>query len=83
MFSHMDESPRKTLGVAQDADLETCRKAWKKQVRANHPDRTRSEIEKRIFAKKLIAINAAWENIKNGNATVDTKDPWPFPGKPT
>lgn len=58
-----------TLGVAEDADMESIKKAYKSLVREYHPDILHHKgLEESIIqtcTKKLQKINAAYEVIKN------------------
>ncbi len=60
--------PWAILGVPPGADLETARTAWRRLVREGHPDRMIArgvpEEAVRMAEKRLIAINAAWEEIR-------------------
>lgn len=59
--------PHTVLGVAADATLEEARAAWRKLVRANHPDalvaRGLPEEAVHMAQKRMIDINRAWETI--------------------
>jgi DnaJ like chaperone protein len=56
------------LGVEPGADLDAVRRAWRAEVRANHPDRMLArgvpEEAMRLAEKRLAAINAAWDEIR-------------------
>ena len=59
--------PFDTLGLAPDATLDQVRAAWKQAVRDSHPDRmiargVPAEAVK-LAERRLIAVNAAWEEI--------------------
>ena len=59
--------PFDTLGLAPDATLDQVRAAWKSAVRDSHPDRmiargVPAEAVK-LAERRLIAVNAAWEEI--------------------
>lgn len=64
--------PYDVLGVAPDARLEDVRAAWKQAVRDSHPDRLLARgvppeaVE--LASRRLIAINAAWEEINGKRA---------------
>ena len=57
--------PHMVLGVAPNASVEEARAAWRKLVRANHPDalvaRGLPEEAIKMAEKRMIDINRAWE----------------------
>ena len=57
--------PRTVLGIGPNASLEEARAAWRRLVRANHPDapvaRGPPEEAIRMAEKRMIDINRAWE----------------------
>lgn len=59
--------PHSVLGIAPDATLEEARAAWRKLVRANHPDalvaRGLPQEAIRMAEKRMIDINRAWETL--------------------
>tara|TARA_R110002072_G_scaffold40393_3_gene114566 strand:- start:1190 stop:1870 length:681 start_codon:yes stop_codon:yes gene_type:complete len=59
--------PHSVLGIAPGATLEEARAAWRKLVRANHPDvlvaRGLPEEAVKMAEKRMIDINRAWETI--------------------
>ncbi|HBD92078.1 MAG TPA: molecular chaperone DjlA [Gemmobacter sp.] len=59
--------PYDILGVPPQASVEEARAAWKAAVRDNHPDRLIArgvpEEAVKLAERRLIAINAAWEEI--------------------
>ncbi|TCO69288.1 molecular chaperone DjiA [Rhodovulum euryhalinum] len=59
--------PYTVLGVEPGDDLDTIRKVWRAEVRETHPDRMQArgvpEEAIRLAEKRLIAVNAAWEQI--------------------
>lgn len=61
--------PFEVLGVGHDASIETIRAAWKTAVKENHPDAMIARgvpPEAVVLAeRRLITINAAWEELKN------------------
>ena len=64
--------PYDILGVDPDATLTEARAAWKQAVRDSHPDRmlargVPAEAVK-LAEQRLIAINAAWEEISSKQA---------------
>lgn len=67
-----DRDPYDVLGVAPENDLATIRAAWRAAVRDSHPDRmiARGVPEEAIkmAETRLIAVNAAWEQIKEARA---------------
>jgi DnaJ like chaperone protein len=67
-----EPDPFDVLGVHPEDDLESIRKAWRQLVRESHPDRMMArgvpEEAIRLAEKRLIAINGAWEAIREGRA---------------
>lgn len=63
--------PHMVLGIAPDATKEQARAAWRKLVRANHPDalvaRGLPQEAVKMAEKRMIDINQAWETLA-GNA---------------
>lgn len=61
--------PYDLLGVPKGATLADIRRAWKQAVRENHPDAMIARgvpPEAVVLAqRRLIAINAAWEDLRN------------------
>ncbi len=61
--------PYDLLGVPHDASLAEIRSAWKAAVRENHPDAMIARgvpPEAAVLAeRRLIAINAAWEDLRD------------------
>ena len=59
--------PHTVLGIAPDATLEEARAAWRKLVRANHPDaltaRGLPQEAIKLAEKRMIDINRAWETL--------------------
>ncbi len=59
--------PYAILGVADNAPLDEVRAAWKRAVRASHPDamiaRGVPAEAVKLATRRLIAINAAWAEI--------------------
>ena len=72
---HVADAPRDpydVLGVSHDAPLDDVRTAWKRAVRDCHPDRmlargVPAEAIK-LAEKRLVAVNAAWEEITRQRA---------------
>lgn len=64
--------PWDVLGVDPGSSMEVIRAAWRKQVRESHPDQMMArglpEEAIRMSEKRLIAINHAWEEIREGRA---------------
>lgn len=62
-----DRDPYDVLGVPNGADLAVVRKAWRQLVRDTHPDQLRArgvpDEAVKMAEAKLIAVNAAWEQI--------------------
>ena len=63
----LPHDPYDVLDVDHDAPLEDIRAAWKRAVRENHPDRIQARgvppEAVRLAEERLIAVNAAWEEI--------------------
>lgn len=59
--------PHIVLGIAPDASLAEARVAWRKLVRANHPDaliaRGLPQEAVKMAEKRMIDINRAWETV--------------------
>jgi DnaJ like chaperone protein len=59
--------PHTVLGIAPGASRAEARAAWRKLVRANHPDaliaRGLPEEAVKLAEKRMIDINRAWETI--------------------
>lgn len=64
--------PHTVLGIPADATLEQGRAAWRKLVRANHPDalvaRGLPEEAVKLAEKRLIGINRAWKTFQGKHA---------------
>lgn len=64
-----DRDPYDVLGLAPDTPLDEVRAAWRRQVRDSHPDvmmaRGVPEEAVKLAEKRLIAINRAWEEIRD------------------
>ncbi|MDE3079235.1 MAG: TerB family tellurite resistance protein [Paracoccaceae bacterium] len=72
---HVADAPRDpydVLGVPHEADLDEIRAAWKRAVRDCHPDRMLArgvpQEAIKLAEKRLIAVNAAWEEIARDRA---------------
>lgn len=63
-----EPDPRDVLGVDPDASVDEARRAWRMLVRDCHPDRMIArgvpEEAVRLAERRLIAINRAWEQIR-------------------
>jgi len=63
--------PHTVLGVTPDMDIEQMRQVWRKLVRENHPDammaRGVPEEAVRLAEKRMMDINRAWEDIRDGH----------------
>jgi DnaJ like chaperone protein len=59
--------PYDVLGIPEGSSIEAARAAWKSAVRESHPDRMIArgvpEEAVKLAERRLIAINAAWEEI--------------------
>lgn len=62
----MITNPYKILGVPDGASEEECTKAYKKLAKKYHPDLNPNNKE---AERKMAEINAAYDQIKNGNAS--------------
>ncbi|MEP5730756.1 MAG: molecular chaperone DjiA [Sulfitobacter sp.] len=64
--------PHTVLGIAPDATLEEARAAWRKLVRANHPDalvaRGLPAEAVAMAEKRMIDINQAWATLSGKTA---------------
>lgn len=64
--------PHDVLGVAPDAPLDDIRTAWKRAVLETHPDRMVARGVPpeliRLAERRLVAVNAAWEEISRARA---------------
>jgi len=64
--------PHAVLGVPADASLAQARAAWRKLVRANHPDalvaRGLPAEAIKMAEKRMIDINRAWETLSGKHA---------------
>ncbi|MFN3293556.1 MAG: TerB family tellurite resistance protein [Gemmobacter sp.] len=64
--------PYDVLDVAPTASLDEVRAAWKRAVRESHPDRMQARgvppEAVRLAERRLIAVNAAWEEISRARA---------------
>ncbi|HMO72542.1 MAG TPA: TerB family tellurite resistance protein [Paracoccaceae bacterium] len=64
--------PHDVLGVDPGATLEAARAAWKAAVRDSHPDvlaaRGVPPEAVRLAERRLVAVNAAWEEIRGRHA---------------
>jgi DnaJ like chaperone protein len=67
---YVPEAPRDpydVLGLPANATLDEARSAWKTAVRDSHPDRLMArgvpEEAVKMAERRLIAVNAAWEEI--------------------
>lgn len=63
-----DSDPYTVLGVSPDTPLAEIRATWSALVRESHPDRLVArglpEEAVKLAEKRLVAINAAWEEIR-------------------
>ena len=67
-----EQDPYGVLGIDPDASVDQARAAWKQAVRDSHPDRMLArgvpEEAVKLAEQRLIAINAAWEEISSKQA---------------
>ncbi|MGI9388746.1 MAG: TerB family tellurite resistance protein [Boseongicola sp.] len=67
-----DPDPWDVLGVDPEASIDDIHAAWRQLVRESHPDRmiARGVPEEaiKLAEKRLVAINRAWESIREGQA---------------
>lgn len=67
----MAKSPYEILGVSPTASKDEIAKAYRKLAKKYHPDLNPNDAE---AAKKMSEINAAYEDIKSGNASGSSYD---------
>ena len=67
-----ERDPFDVLGVDPGDDLDAIRAAWRAQVRDSHPDQLMArglpEEAVKLAEKRLVAINRAWEQIREARA---------------
>jgi len=60
--------PYDVLGVSPDTPMDDIRQAWRREVRDSHPDQLMArglpEEAVKMAEKRLIDVNAAWEEIR-------------------
>lgn len=65
-----EPDPFDVLGIEPDATLDEARAAWRRMVRDSHPDRMMArgvpQEAVRLAEKRLVAVNRAWETIREG-----------------
>ncbi len=70
--SEAPRDPYEVLGVDAEAPLEAVHSAWKRAVRDSHPDRMMARgvppEAVKLAEKRLVALNAAWEEISRARA---------------
>ena len=68
-LSGVKSNPYLVLGIDKEASYEEIRSHWKKLIQRNHPDnivaRGLPKEAVNLATTRLVAINAAWEEIKN------------------
>lgn len=68
----LPHDPYDVLDVDRDAPLEDIRAAWRTAVKENHPDRIQARgvppEAVRLAEQRLMAVNAAWEEISRARA---------------
>lgn len=62
-------NPYEVLGVSEDADEETIKKAYKELVKKYHPDKYVNNPLADLATEKMKEINQAYDMIKNKNRT--------------
>ncbi|MGH2511966.1 MAG: DnaJ domain-containing protein [Candidatus Limnocylindrales bacterium] len=61
--------PHVVLGVDPGASAATVKAAWRRLVRANHPDLNPGDpVEARAATARMVEINAAYEHLRQGSA---------------
>ena len=64
-----EADPYSVLGLTPEASMEELRAAWKTQVQESHPDRLVArglpEEAIKMAEKRMVAINRAWQDIKD------------------
>ena len=64
--------PYDVLGIPPDTPIDAARAAWKRAVKESHPDRMLArgvpEEAIKLAERRLIALNAAWEEISTKEA---------------
>ena len=65
---HEKSNPYEVLGVTSDDDEATIKKAYRKLIHENHPDKLIAQGLPQEFIdlanEKMAAINSAWDAIK-------------------
>ena len=77
--------PYQTLGISPNATLTEARDAYLKHVRVLHPDRfdpVTQKVEWELANQMLLDLNAAWEAIESGSASVSHQETHPTPPGP-
>lgn len=74
-----ERDPYDVLGVPADATMAEVRRAWRQLVRDSHPDQLRArgvpDEAVKLAETKLIAVNAAWEQINAARSSQDDMTP--------
>ncbi len=73
----MITNPYKILGVPDGASEEECTKAYKRLAKKYHPDLNPNDKE---AERKMAEINAAYDQIKNGNASAQGQGQYSYSG---
>ena len=65
-------NPYEVLGVSENADEETIKKAYKELVKKYHPDRYINNPLADLAAEKMKEINKAYDMITNKRTATNT-----------
>jgi len=72
------QAARRLLGVAEDADLEAIKRAWRRACIKHHPDRNPGDEQ---AERRLILVNCAYRVLTGGDPCTDLLDG--EPARPT
>ena len=68
------EEARGWLGVDENVDEATIKKAWKTAAQRLHPDKAKNEFEKEQLNKMMQNVNAAYETLTGKREATNQKD---------